>query len=274
MIDIRSFLQAIRDLNLELFLTIFLTGTLLMFGVWIGRFSLQRELDSVEDPQRDTARQTWWNNFWQGVSTELFGAVITTIGFGVILLVFQQYQSIGNDKADLILQMGSPNNVFAVEAVRVAGQKGWLLDGTMQEAQLIGANLEGVDLISAHLQGANLFEINLQNADLAEVHLEGADLRFANLKDTFMLFAILQGADLRTTNLQGANLGEANLRGANLQSANLQDTDLSGAMLPDGKGWTLDTDMGRFTDPSHPEFDTTLETINTLRTQMGLTLID
>ena len=252
MIDTASFMEAIRDLNLELLLTILLTLALLIIGMWIGRYSLQREIQEARYHQRDAARQTWWDDFWQGISTELFGAVITTISFGVILLVFQQYQNVGNDKADLILQMGSPNNAFAVEAVRVAGQKGWLFDGTLKDAQLIGANLEGVDLISANMQGANLFEINLQDADLAEIHLEGADLRFAELQESFMLFAILEGADLKGTNLQGADLGQTNLLGASLQSALFQDTNLSGATLPDGTIWTPETDMERFTDPRPP----------------------
>lgn len=274
MIDTNSFLQAIRDLNLELFLTIVLTGILFTVGVWIGRFSLQRELKSEHYRRADIARETWWNNFWQGISTELFGAVITTIGFGIILLVFQQYQSIATDKADLILQMGSPNNAFAVEAMRVAGQKGWLFDGTLQGADLIGANLEGVDLIGAHLEGANLFEINLQGADIAEVKLRGADLRFANLQDTFVVFAMLEATDLRQTNLQGADLSEANLRGANLQSANLDNANLNGATLPDDTVWSDDTDMERFTDPNHPDFETTLDAINTIRDKLGFIRIN
>ncbi len=274
MIDTNSFLQAIRDLNLELFLTILLTLILLIFGIWVGRYSLQRELKSEHYRREDIARETWWNNFWQGISTELFGAVITTIGFGIILLVFQQYQSIATDKADLILQMGSPNNAFAVEAVRVAGQKGWLFDGTLHEADLIGANLEGVDLIGAHLQGATLFEINLQGADIAEVHMDGADLRFANLQDTFAVFAIFVATDLRQTNLQNADLGEAILLGANLQSANLDNANLDGASLPDGTKGSEDTDMERFTDPNHPDFETTLDAINTIRDELGFARIN
>ena len=274
MIDTRSFMEAIRDLNLELMLTILLTLTLLIIGIWIGRYSLHREIQEARYHQRDNARQTWWDDFWQGLSTELFGAVITTLSFGVILLVFQQYQTIANDKTDLVLQMSSPNNAFAVEAVRVAGQKGWLFDGTLHDAQLIGANLEGVDLISANMRNANLFEINLQGADLAEIHLEGADLRVANLQDTFMLFANLEGADLKHADLQRADLGEANLSGANLESAIIHDTNLEDATLPDGTVWTSGTDMERFTNADHPEYETTLVAINALRAEMGFTTIE
>ena len=128
--DWLSFEQAVSDLNLELFLTSFLVIILLILGVIIGRWSLHRELKNTYANPQDKQRQAWWNNFWQGMSTELFGAVITTIGFGLILVVFQQYQSVQSAKADLILQMGSPDNAFAIEAVRIARQKGWLEDAT------------------------------------------------------------------------------------------------------------------------------------------------
>lgn len=52
-------------------------------------------------------------------------------------------------KEELILQMGSPNNDFAVEAVRILRLKGWLKDGSLEYASLIGANLQGAKIAHA-----------------------------------------------------------------------------------------------------------------------------
>ena len=60
--------------------------------------------------------------------------------------------------------------------------------------------------------------------------------------------------------LQQANLWQARLQGATLALADLQVANLYGAefdmetVLPDGTGWTPQTDMQRFTDPTHPGF--------------------
>lgn len=75
----------------------------------------------------------------------------------------------------------------------------------------------------------------------------------------------LQGIDLSGANLTGAWLDNADLKSACLLSVNLMDAsllyvDLSDAIynmnttLPDGTRWKPGTDMGRFTDPNHPQF--------------------
>ncbi|MEL6526857.1 MAG: pentapeptide repeat-containing protein, partial [Chloroflexota bacterium] len=56
-------------------------------------------------------------------------------------------------------------------------------------------------------------------------------------------------------------LKDGSLKDAYLSGANLEGAYLSGAKLPDGTKWTQDTDMGRFTNPSHPEFEATLKKI-------------
>ena len=45
------------------------------------------------------------------------------------------------------------------------------------------------------------------------------------------------------------------------------------AILPDGKAWTLDTDMSKFTDRQHAEYRETLEKINVISEEMGIDLI-
>jgi hypothetical protein len=134
------------------------------------------------------------------VSTELASVAITLL---FVDCLYQRREE-EREKRRLILQMGSPDNAFAVEAIRALRSHGWLEDGSLKRAYLMGANL----------QGANLLDANLQGANLALAKLQGASLTFANL----------QGANLALTKLQGAYLGGARLQGADLQSAKLQGT--------------------------------------------------
>jgi len=280
-----SFQQAILDLNIELWLTVILVFMLFGFGLMIGRWSLRRELASAKYHEKDIKRNAWWNNFLQGISTELFGAFFTTIGFGLILVVFQQYQIVQNDKADIVLQMGSRNNTFTTEAIRIARQKGWLEDGTLVGVDLFQSNLQDGELWGTNLQSANLTHVNLVGADatriiLQDANLFEADLKYASLLDANLKQADLLAADLYQAYLYRSNLEGANLIGANLKRADLREAKLRGAIidsstefdsltaLPDatriGTGvngepiydifWTPDTDMFRYTDPNHPDF--------------------
>lgn len=268
----QSLSQALSDLNLELLLTIALVLILFFAGMFLGRFSLRRELERIGSGQRDAVANQWWNNFWQGISTELFGAVITTLGFGVILIVFQQYQVIEGEKASLILQMGSPSNQLAVEAFRVARLKDWLHDGTLEGADLRLANLENADL-----QGANLKNSILWNAHLGGAFLEGATLDGVNLGNGFLSGANLTGASFEGALMFEVQLGyqlfnEVNFRGADLEGL-LIDLPLGftpiDTILPDGTMWDENTDLDRFIDPEHPEFLETVKLINTIRVELG-----
>jgi hypothetical protein len=131
------------------------------------------------------------------------------------------------------------------------------------------------------LEGANLWDANLERANLWDANLERATLLKANLEGAFLWDANLAGVYLVSANLKGANLQGANLSGAKLQAANLENViwELESpeqtitATLPDGIKWTSDTDLQRFIDPKHPEYESTLEKINTIRDEMGLEVI-
>jgi hypothetical protein len=130
------------------------------------------------------------------------------------------------EKERLMVQLGSRINEVARSAAEELRARGWLQDGTLNQAKLNGANLAGVDLRGASLQGARLFKANLQGAylirtDLREAHLAGADL---------------QGAHLGGANLLGAHMAGVNLQGA-LQASAKQlalANRLKGAVMPDG----------------------------------------
>ncbi len=130
------------------------------------------------------------------------------------------------DKDRLILQLGSRINEVARHAAEELRSRGWLQDGTLNQAKLNGANLAGADLRGASLQRARLFKANLQGAyllkaDLREAHLAGADL---------------QGAHMGGANLLGAAMAGVNLQGAFQVSAKqlALASRLKGATMPDG----------------------------------------
>lgn len=232
-------------------LTLLFIVVLAILAFYTGRISIRTE------------PRSWWADFWQGISTEMIGAVITTMLFGIVLAVFQHNQDVAGHQQELILQMGSPDNAFAREAVRQLDYFGWLHDGTLyganlnfanlQSAELFQANLEGVNLVHANLQSANLFQTNLEGAELALSNLQDADLRYANLQGTVLWAANLESAKFEGANLKGANFIDANLKGANFRDALFDNNTL----LPDKSRYEPDKhkeQLDRFTDPKHPDF--------------------
>jgi uncharacterized protein YjbI with pentapeptide repeats len=182
---------------------------------------------------------------------------------------------------ELILQMGSPDNGFAVEAIRLLGYLGtlrngrleweyfsganwqgaYLSDAQLQRVKLQRANLQGVDLRASNLEGADFLEANLQEIVLRDCNLERAQLWRANLERASLFGTNLQRANLQGANMKGSELWESNLEGANMEHANLEGVlNLNTVkfnektILPDGSFWTPKTDVNRFSDPQHPEF--------------------
>ena len=167
----------------------------------------------------------WGDGFFQNFGTEMVGAVITIVLLEVMLARRRENEAEQREKERLILQMGSPDNTFAVEAVRQLRARSWLLDGSLD-----GAFLNGADL-----RGANLFAANLK----------GTYLRGANLADAGLVGARFEGATLENANFLGADLESATFDAR----TRLPDCDPFGSSV-----WRPHTDMDRFTDPDHPDF--------------------
>ena len=140
-------------------------------------------------------------------------------------------------------------------------QKATLTRANLEDAMLWGANLEGAHLNGANLKGTNLLHANLRGADLSgtdlseasamRANLRGADLSGAKLLQTYLMGVDLEGADLAKANLRGTTLSETNLKDArNLKSAIFDEV----SVLPDDTTWTPETDLDRFTRPTHPDF--------------------
>ena len=140
-------------------------------------------------------------------------------------------------KAKLIRELGSTDNGIALRAVRELRARGWLEDGSLRGANLVGANLRRAYLIGGNLQEVCLFRADLQEADLVGTNLQAARLRRANLREARLSYSDLRGAYLARANLaeadlQGAKLQGAKLQGVDLRGARLQGADLTGALLP------------------------------------------
>lgn len=267
LVTFRDILQAIDDVSLELAITasllVFLLGVAWIMHEWSLRLqrpkkrpmNLKMRLRVQRgDYPKSNETENWWIDFWQGISTEMYGAVVTGVTLGMVVLVFQQYSAIQNRKAELILQMGSPDNGFALEAARQLDAEGWLEDGTLRGAYLVGADLRGINLFAADLANSNLAEVDLTNANLSGANLTDANLTNANLTNVE-----LYDTDLTSTNLRNATLTNAKLRGADLTNAflayaNLPDTVLpqgnwiNVTILPNGSAWTPETDITSFTE--------------------------
>src|SRR5690606_34681130 len=85
------------------------------------------------------------------------GAELLSIALTVLIIERLNRRRAEQERKDeLILQMGSPDHAFAVEAARIMRQKGWLHDGSLQDADLVITNLKRANLGHANLQAAVL----------------------------------------------------------------------------------------------------------------------
>lgn len=186
-----------------------------------------------------------FHEFYANISSELLSILIT-------VLIIERLNNIRQDKQELTrLKALLASNEAVVTKIAVGELKalGWLEDGSLQRTDLFRANLSGADLVHANLSGAILCEANLSGANLNHANLSGTNLEGANLSGTHLPFANLSGASFGEANLSGAILILADLSGADFTEANLSDM-----MLPNGKRWTPETDMERFTNLDHPDF--------------------
>jgi uncharacterized protein YjbI with pentapeptide repeats len=235
--QLQDILEASSEVFSELLLTSILVLILIGLGIILGlwsrrrhyrahrdrteRIGLRRRFRQPERYEADNDEGGWFTEFLQGISTEMVGAVITTLLFGIIMLIFQQYQATQKRQGELFLQMGSPVNVFAVEAARLISAEGWLYDGSMQ----------GINLSESNLRSADLERADLHNVDFTSANLQSANLSHVNLQDTRLVNAILKEANLNDADLQNSRLFQANLEAANLSQADLSVADLSFAIL-------------------------------------------
>jgi len=184
-----------------------------------------------------------YKTIWSGLWPELLGIGVGVLGIDEL----NRQRSEREYKRNIIRQMASFSNGFALEAARIALDEEWLQDGTFVGAHLWKADLTGADLMEANLTGADLRGAILTGALLRGAILTGALLSEAILTGADLWKAELTGADLSGANLAGVKFWGANLEGAllwraNLAGENLLKTDLRGALYDNTTQWPGDFD--------------------------------
>lgn len=160
-------------------------------------------------------------DFYANLGTELLSIAVTVL----VVDALGARREANLEKHRLMREMSSPDNGIALLAVREMRAHGYLGDGSLRHADLMGANLQGAELYSADLCGAALHSANLMRADLLGADLRRAILWNANLRGARLDQADLSGADLIWSNLEGARVTRDQLKMAGR---------LRGATLPDG----------------------------------------
>lgn len=196
----------------------------LLLGIWIGS-------------QRYSADTGFETNLY----TELLSIGVTIL----VLNWFADRRARNQRKQELLLQLSSPSNDFALEASRQLDQLGWLEDGTLSGTEFSGGNLKGAKFLAADLSRTWWIGAHFEKASLSETKFNEASFTFCFFNDTDCWRVDFENAVIASCVFRGANLIDANMCGARFDE---------GTILPDGKPWTPDTDMTRFTDPDHPQF--------------------
>jgi uncharacterized protein YjbI with pentapeptide repeats len=195
----------------------------------------------------DVSFRAFVGDFYANASTELASIAIT-----VLIIDALNYRREKQDqKTRLLGEVRNRDNGLALRALEEMRAFGWIMDGTLAQANLWGANLEEADLNEVVLRGAQmgranlrsavLFDADLREVDLSRAVLDGADMSRADLRRVDLSGATLLGvkadwinlhmADLSRANLAGASLNWASLQRADLNMTNLQDTSLRKANL-------------------------------------------
>lgn len=214
----------------------------------------------------------WFKDWLADFSSEMVGAFITTLIFGLLVTVAQSSQQEQLDKNRLIIQLGSENNNVTLAASEELLGNGWLRDGTLKNSSLIGANLQGLFLKSADMEGVLFNWANAQGVSLINANLQGANFFASNFCG-----AIFMGADLQSANMTGVDLRKADFFEADLQGVNFFQSDLRNAnfiwatfdgntILPNGKKVDMRVDILKqldvFTNPDNSKFESHFDSGN------------
>lgn len=166
---------------------------------------------------------------WPNIATDLTSISITVL----IIDTLYRLQSIRKEKEELVLQLGSTNNLFALEALRMIKSKRWgyKADSTINGAFLANANLQTSDLSTMNLMECDLSNSNLVDALLNSTTLSYTKLIFADLSNVKLNYASLDHANLVGSNLTNIEADEANFSGANLNRTILESAKLNSTNL-------------------------------------------
>ena len=186
------------------------------------------------------------SEYYANISSELFSVALTVL----IIDYLNDRRQKAEEKQRLIRQMGSTEHGLAMAAVEELKAMGATKDGSLVSVNLEGAHLTGVRLGRANLRNSRMDFADFSSGHLYFADLFGADMSGSDLRGTVLTGANLHHTDLVAAKLQGALMSEADMTYCKLDNAVFDET----TQLPDKSNWSPTTDMGRFTNPKHPNF--------------------
>lgn len=179
--------------------------------------------------------QSFVIDFGPNLSTELGSIALT------ILIIdslnrrhAQKEEQIKQLKLKLIQQLGQSNNALALDANKKLLENGWLTDGSLINANLVGAYLKDGLFDNAILDGTNFHASTLKNAYFNMASMKGCLLTNSDLRQISFQAVNLAGSNLTNSNLQQSHFKKINGRGATfdacwLEDTNFEDSDMSAA---------------------------------------------
>ena len=248
--------------------------------------------------------------FSDGYATNVYTELLSVVATIVVLDQINQWRDKQNLKARLMNEVKSPAIGQATAALVWLRRENWIATNSFKNSDLQNVNwanayIGELNFESSILRGANLQNVtneksnfeknnrwqeiifrranlrlsNLSGAKLAGTNFREADLYSADLSKAYLRVANFSFANLRRAKLHDTVLTNVSLVGANLANAELQNNKwifndgTRPAILPDGEYWTAETDIEKFTNPDHPDFEATLEKINTIRADNNIEAI-
>lgn len=157
---------------------------------------------------------------------------LISIGVGVLIIANAgEVVSRNQEKRRLLLQMGSQNSAFAIEAYRQIVSNGWHKDGTLKKAKLVYANLTKCKICDADMELVDFSGANLSKAFLARINLKNGRLEYANLSDAIIDKVDFQRACLDTAEFKNVTMESVDFTGASLQFVTFWDSHLKGVVF-------------------------------------------
>jgi len=187
---------------------LFIPVVLAVAGFWFNQILKDRERESREDNQRETALQSYIDKMSELLEKQLRKTQpeeeMCIVARARTINVLRQ---LNPERKGYVIQFLSESHLLSTRIIDLSFSE-------LSEANLYRAILCNTKLYSAGLFRAMLFKANLSLANLSETYLVKADLRGAKL-----CYANLTGADLREADLRGADLSEAMLEGVKWKGA-------------------------------------------------------
>jgi len=163
-------------------------------------------------------------DFYANGAAELASIAITVL----IVDRLSEWRAERREKEQILSQISSNSNQFALEAIREAQNRGWLYNGTLQGITITRADLSGVNLFQADLAESIFYRANLSKSDMALADFRDAYIRSVSMKDSDLRHVNFVNTYLSRVQFDGSNLRDSQFTGAYLRRVSFLNTNLDG----------------------------------------------